>query len=232
MSKCCILFGPPGAGKGTQAARLEAEFGLKQLSTGDMLRAKIQSEDPLGQELKAIMDQGKYVSDDMMIRLIQERIAQQDCKEGFILDGFPRTLPQAEALETMLSAAEDVEFLGAALIDVDTNILVKRITGRFSCANCGAGYHESFNKPKVAGVCDRCGGTQFSRRSDDNAETVANRIKVYEESTAPVLPFYESRGNLYRVDGMKGVNQVFDDIVLALNLTSVKKVEKNDTEQG
>lgn len=202
-----ILLGPPGAGKGTQAKRLEDTYGIPQLSTGDMLRAAVKSGSELGQKAKQVMDAGELMPDELMVRMIEERIQQPDCKNGFILDGFPRTVAQAEALDEMLSR------LGTRLdavieLKVDEEALVERITGRYSCANCGAGYHDKFQKPKVEGVCDHCGATTFKRRDDDNEETVRARLSAYREQTAPILPYYRDKGILKQVDGMADIDEV------------------------
>lgn len=210
-----ILLGPPGAGKGTQAKRLEEKHKLIQLSTGDMLRAAVASGNDLGKKAKEIMDAGQLVPDDLMIDLISDRIDQPDCANGFILDGFPRTTRQAEALDSMLSE-KGLKLHSVIEMKVQDEILVDRITGRYTCANCGAGYHDSFQKPRVAGVCDACGGTEFTRRSDDTAETVRSRLAAYHAQTAPILPYYGEKGVLKAVDGMTGIDEVTAQIEDAL----------------
>ena len=202
-----ILLGPPGAGKGTQAKRLERDYGIPQLATGDMLRAAVASGSELGQQAKKVMDAGELMPDDLMVRMIEDRIAQDDCKNGFILDGFPRTTAQAEALDEMLQKR------GTALdhvieLKVDEEALVDRITGRYSCANCGAGYHDRYQQPKSDGVCDHCGSTDFKRREDDNEQTVRSRMQAYRDQTAPILPYYQAQGKLQQVDGMADIDEV------------------------
>ena len=202
-----LLLGPPGAGKGTQARLVEETYGIVQLSTGDMLRASVASGSALGREVKAIMDAGELVSDDIMIRMIAQRIDQPDCARGFLLDGFPRTTAQAEALDAML--AERGQKLDHVIqLAVDEEALVARIAGRFTCARCGEGYHDRFKAPAVDGVCDKCGGTDFIRRDDDRADTVRQRLLVYRRQTEPILPYYEARGILQTVEGMADIDQV------------------------
>jgi adenylate kinase len=202
-----ILLGPPGAGKGTQAKRLEEKHGLVQLSTGDMLRAAIASGSEVGLRAKAIMDQGKLVSDDVIVAMIRDRLAQPDVAKGFILDGFPRTVPQAEALDAMLG--EIGKKLDRVIeMRVDSAALIDRVSGRFSCKQCGAAYHDRYRRPKAEGVCDVCGGREFIHRADDNAETMKTRLAAYEQQTAPILPYYKGKGLLVAVDGMAEIDEV------------------------
>jgi len=202
-----ILLGPPGAGKGTQAQRLEKRYGLVQLSTGEMLREAVASGSKLGRKAKEIMDAGRLMPDDLMILMIGDRIDQPDCRKGFILDGFPRTTPQAMALDQML---EDKGLQLDYVIEMrsDEDALVERISGRFSCAKCGAGYHDRFKQTRQPGVCDACQGTEFTRRGDDNEATVRRRLEAYHAQTAPILPYYEEKGILATVDGMAEIDEV------------------------
>ena len=202
-----ILLGPPGAGKGTQAARLVEQKGLVQLSTGDMLRAAAASGSELGARVKAIMDKGQLVPDDVMIEMIAERISHPDCRNGFILDGFPRTTPQAEALDRML-AEKGLDLDYVIEMRVDDGALVERITGRYACAKCGTVYHDKFKRPKTEGVCDVCGSRQFVRRDDDKPETVKKRLAAYHAQTAPILPYYKEKSVLRQVDGMAPIPEV------------------------
>jgi len=206
-----ILLGPPGAGKGTQARLLEEKYGMVQLSTGDILRASIKKNEPLGKEAKAFMDKGQLVPDELILRMIAARIEDPDCARGFILDGFPRTIPQAKALDTMLKD-RNKKLDGVIELTVDEDLLVARIAGRFTCAQCGEGYHDTFKPTRRAGLCDVCDSASFSRRSDDNAETMKTRLEAYHEQTAPIIPYYAEKGAFKTVDGMASVDQVFDDI--------------------
>jgi len=211
-----ILLGPPGAGKGTQAKRLTDDHGLVQLSTGDMLRGAVAAGTPVGLQAKEIMASGKLVSDDIVIQIIAERIAKPDCANGFILDGFPRTLAQAEALEALLAdIGKSLDFVIEMRVDDDA--LVERITGRYSCGKCGMGYHDRFKKPAVDGVCDSCGGTEFTRRSDDNEEAVKTRLMAYYKETSPLIGYYFAKKQLSSIDGTGSIKEVAQrvDSVLA-----------------
>ncbi len=209
-----VLLGPPGAGKGTQAKRLQTKHNMVQLSTGDMLRQVVATGSELGQEAKRVMDAGQLMPDALMIQLISERI-DRDCGDGFILDGFPRTVPQAESLDRML-AEKGLKLDVVIEIKVDEEAMVARIIGRFSCDACGAGYHDEFQRPKVAGVCDACGGTEFVRRADDNEETVRERMAAYRRQTAPILPYYGDQGVLRTIDGMASIEEIGGQIAATL----------------
>ncbi len=210
-----ILFGPPGAGKGTQAARLQDIFGIPQLSTGDMLRMASKGSTPLCKEIAAVMQSGTLVSDAIMVAMIKERIVQLDCQKGFILDGFPRTREQAIALDVMLKE-QGIKLDKVLEIRVDEQAVVARVAGRYSCAQCGHGYHDDFKKPAVADVCDNCGHTIFVRRADDNAETVKARLQAYAKQTEPVLPYYKEQGILVTVDGLQAIDTVTETITKLL----------------
>ncbi len=195
-----ILLGPPGAGKGTQARMLEEDFGLVQLSTGDLLRAAVAAGTEAGKRAKAVMEAGQLVSDEIVLAILKDRMTQPDVARGIILDGFPRTAGQAAALDGLLAAAGQ-RVTAAVSLEVDDEAMVGRVSGRYTCA-CGEGYHDEFKKPAVAGTCDKCGGTAFKRRADDNAETVRERLKAYHAQTAPLIAHYEGQGVLERIDAM------------------------------
>jgi adenylate kinase len=213
-----ILLGPPGAGKGTQAKELATRRGLIQLSTGEMLRAAVQAGTEVGKRAKAIMEAGNLVPDEVVIGIIAERMSQPDCKNGAILDGFPRTLQQAAALDAMLK--DKKRKLDAVIeLKVDDSKLVERIVGRFTCTKCGEGYHDRFKRPKVRGVCDVCSNTDFARRPDDTAETVSKRLMVYYRDTSPLMGYYFCKGTLKSVDGMGSISEVgkaLDDVLDAI----------------
>ncbi len=206
-----ILLGPPGAGKGTQAKLIEARSGARQLSTGDMLREAVAAGTEVGRQADAVMKRGELVSDDIVIAIISDAIEEPGRGKGFLLDGFPRTLAQAEALDRLL--ADKAKTLDAVVeLRVDDEKLIKRLAGRFTCANCGEGYHDEFKQPRTPGVCDKCGATEFSRRADDNEETVRSRLKAYHAQTEPLIEFYRAAGKLVSVDGMRAIDDVDDEI--------------------
>ena len=206
-----ILIGAPGAGKGTQARLLEQKYGMVQLSTGDMLRCAIKNEEPLGLQAKNIMAAGALVPDELVVDMLKDCIERLDSDKGFILDGFPRTVPQAEALDRMLhELGRDIDAVIELKVDEDS--LVERVSGRYTCAKCGAGYHDKFKPTIKEGICDNCGSTQFIRRPDDNAETMKTRLKTFNEQTAPILPYYKSKGLLKSIDGMGDAYKVMEKI--------------------
>ena len=202
-----ILLGPPGAGKGTQARMLEQRFGLVQLSTGDLLRAAVAAGTPAGKQAKAVMEAGDLVSDEIVIAILRDRLSEDDCDKGVILDGFPRTTVQAQALDELLS--ETGQRINAAIsLAVDDAAMVERISGRYTCATCGEGYHDSFKTPARDGICDSCGGSEFKRRADDTAETVASRLAAYHAQTAPLIAYYEGEGVLQTIDAMGEIDSI------------------------
>jgi adenylate kinase len=210
-----ILLGPPGAGKGTQARMLEEDFGLVQLSTGDLLRAAVAAGTEAGRKAKAVMEAGQLVSDDIVLAILKDRMAQPDVAKGIILDGFPRTAGQAAALDKLLADAGQ-KVTAAISLEVDDEAMVARVSGRYTCATCGEGYHDEFKQPAKAGVCDKCGGTGFKRRADDNAETVRERLTAYHAQTAPLIAHYENQSVLERVPAMgsiDGIRAMLADIV-------------------
>jgi adenylate kinase len=210
-----VMLGPPGAGKGTQAQRLVERHGMVQLSTGDMLRETRKADTPLGRQVAAVMDSGALVSDEIVSAMIDAKLAGLPPATGVIFDGYPRTEAQAHSLDAIL-AGRDRKLDRVVELDVDEDALVERITGRYTCATCGKGYHDTFEQPRVAGTCDKCGGHEFKRRADDNEETVRTRMAEYRAKTAPILPFYEARGLVVRVDGMAGIDEVTAQIQQAL----------------
>lgn len=202
-----ILLGPPGAGKGTQARMLEEDFGLVQLSTGDLLRAAVKAGTEAGRKAKAVMDAGGLVSDEIVIAVLAERLDAPDLARGIILDGFPRTAAQAAALDRLL-AARGQKVTAAVSLEVDDAAMIDRVAGRFTCADCGEGYHDTFKRPARADVCDNCGGTTFSRRADDNAETARERLRAYHAQTAPLIAHYDNAAVLERVDAMGSIAEI------------------------
>jgi Adenylate kinase (EC 2.7.4.3) len=219
-----ILLGPPGAGKGTQAKILQDRYHVGQIATGDMLRAEVKAGTTLGRIAKSVMEAGELVSDDLIIDMLRNRLAQEDCRHGFILDGFPRTVPQAEALDAML-AVEKQDLRAVILLKVDEDVLVERIAGRLSCAACGAGYHDTMHPTTKAGICDKCGGTEFIRRPDDNPVTVKQRFAAYNRQTAPILPYYQAKHIYYEVDGMADMDDVTIAIERALRQAGISMPE-------
>jgi adenylate kinase len=217
-----ILLGPPGAGKGTQSELLSQAYGIPQLSTGAMLRAAADAGTDVGKRAKPVMDAGGLVSDEIVIDVIDERIKQPDCAKGFILDGFPRTLAQAAALDDLLSK-QNSGLDAVIAMRVDDDVLVSRIAGRYACAKCGAGYHDQFHKPKKDGVCDKCAGTKFTRRPDDNIDTVRKRLMAYYRETSPLIGYYFALGKLSVVDGMSSVGKVTSAIEGELSKGRKKK---------
>ena len=202
-----ILLGPPGAGKGTQARILEDKFGLVQLSTGDLLRAAVAAGTDAGKAAKAVMEAGGLVSDDIVIAILRDRLAEADCAKGVILDGFPRTTVQAEALDALLE--ETGQKINAAVsLEVDDAEMVTRISGRYTCGSCDEGFHDSFKQPAVEGVCDNCGGTEMKRRADDNAETVGQRLEAYHAQTAPLITYYDGQGALQKINAMGDIEEI------------------------
>jgi len=206
-----ILLGPPGSGKGTQAKKIVDRYHIPQISTGDILRAAVKEQTPLGKEAKGYMDQGKLVPDEVVVGIVRERLKAADCKKGFILDGFPRTVPQAEALEATLQAMNRrIDYVVS--IDVNNEELLKRLTGRRTCRGCGAMYHLIFDPPRKEGVCDRCGGELY-QRADDKEETIKERLRVYDGQTAPLIAYYHDKGSLRTIDGVGAMEQIFQAIV-------------------
>jgi adenylate kinase len=202
-----ILLGPPGAGKGTQARMLEEDFGLVQLSTGDMLRAAVAAGSDAGKRAKAVMESGQLVSDDIVLAILKDRMSQPDVTKGIILDGFPRTDGQAASLDGLL-AGTGQRVTAAISLEVDDEAMVGRVSGRYTCAKCGEGYHDQFKLPAKAGVCDKCGGTDMKRRADDNAETVRERLKAYHAQTAPLIAYYAGKGVLQKINAMGPIAEI------------------------
>ena len=210
-----ILLGPPGAGKGTQAQRMVDRYHIPQISTGDILRAAVKESTPLGMKAKGFMDQGQLVPDEIVIGIIEERLKAKDCDPGFILDGFPRTIPQAEALQPILTNIKK-KIDHVINIEVDPEELLRRLTGRRTCKNCGAMFHLFFQPPKKEGICDRCGGTLY-QRADDKEETIRTRLKEYEKQTAPLIQYYQGKKTLRSIQGIGGPDQIFGQIIRLLD---------------
>ena len=214
-----ILLGPPGAGKGTQARMLEEDYGLVHLSTGDMLRAAVAAGSDAGKRAKAVMEAGQLVSDDIVLAILRDRMGQPDVAKGIILDGFPRTDGQAAALDGLL-AGSGQRVTAAISLEVDDEAMVGRVSGRYTCAKCGEGYHDQFKLPAKAGVCDKCGGTDMKRRADDNAETVRERLKAYHAQTAPLIAYYAGKGVLQKIDAMgpiADIREALGSIVIGIS---------------
>lgn len=209
-----VLLGPPGAGKGTQAKLLQEEFAACQISTGDILRQAVAQQTPLGQEAAQYINRGALVPDDVIVNLVAERLKQKDCEKGFILDGFPRTIAQAESLDAILKRM-NLSLNGVLSVQVPEQVIIERLAGRRTCKSCGALSHVAFNPPKKAGVCDRCGGELF-QRDDDREGTIANRLKVYESQTAPLVDYYRERGLLRAIDGVGAIDQIRARVTQAL----------------
>jgi len=205
-----VIFGPPSAGKGTQAQKLSQKYGIPQVSTGDLLRKAVAEKTPLGMKVKSYLDQGRLGPDDLIVKLIQERVSKSDCKKGYLLDGFPRTIGQAKELDKMT----EVDVVLNIVVDFD--VLVERAVGRRSCPKCGAVYHIKFNPPMNKDTCEKC-GTRLVQRDDDKEETVRNRLKVYQEQTAPLVDHYRMKGRLVDIDGSKGIDAVFEQMVKAID---------------
>lgn len=214
-----ILLGPPGAGKGTQARMLEDAFGLVQLSTGDLLRAAVAAGTEAGKQAKAVMEAGGLVSDAIVLAILKDRMAEPDTARGVILDGFPRTAAQAEALDSLL-AAQGMAVSSVISLEVDDQAMIARVAGRYTCGDCGEGYHDEFKQPATAGVCDKCGGTAFRRRADDNAETAGARLAAYHAQTAPLIAYYEGRGVLERIDAMGPIETIRDGMAAIVSRVS------------
>ena len=211
-----VLLGAPGAGKGTQADMLAEKFGIPKLSTGEILRTEVAANSDLGNKIKDIVNSGQFVSDEVMVKLIENRISQKDCANGFILDGFPRTIPQAIALNETLDKLPVQETIVMNFV-VDNNELIKRISGRYTCKSCHAGYHKDYKKPKIEGICDRCGSNEFVSREDDKPEAVKVRIGVYNEKTAPLMDYYKAQNKFYAVDGIGSIQEVTERLSLVLD---------------